>query len=395
MQPDFDKADWRIGDPSVLEKLCGSRALPPFSPRILDFLNDVASELFRTAKSDPDVITFAFWCRRAALEQRKKQYSSLENRLGRGVVFHSTPANVPVNFAFSFAAGLLAGNANIVRLPARDFPQTEKICAALRHALSLHPEMADRVVMMRYASDRALSDFFSSVCDTRIVWGGDQSISHMRQSPLPPRANEITFADRYSILLIRSDRYLDLSDKKQTARDFYNDTYLSGQSACTAPHLLVWLGPRTAEARDVFWREAYAVVREKYDPSPIDAVLKQAAFQRFAAESDGFRIPMPDNRIVRIEVPGLAETLMEYRFRNGFFFEYEAGCLDEILPVCGRKCQTVTQIGLKKDEFETFLKNNAPAGIDRVVGIGHAMDFSLIWDGIDLIRTLSRVVSIL
>lgn len=29
-------------------------------------------------------------------------------------------------------------------------------------------------------------------------------------------------------------------------------------------------------------------------------------------------------------------------------------------------------------------------GVDRVVETGHALDFSLIWDGIDLIRQMSR-----
>lgn len=42
---------------------------------------------------------------------------------GRGVAFHIAPSNVAVNFAFSLAAGLLTGNANIVRLSSKPFPR--------------------------------------------------------------------------------------------------------------------------------------------------------------------------------------------------------------------------------------------------------------------------------
>ena len=31
-------------------------------------------------------------------------------------------------------------------------------------------------------------------------------------------------------------------------------------------------------------------------------------------------------------------------------------------------------------------------GVDRVVQIGHALDFSLIWDGMDLIAQMSRQI---
>ena len=34
----------------------------------------------------------------------------------------------------------------------------------------------------------------------------------------------------------------------------------------------------------------------------------------------------------------------------------------------------------------------SPAGVDRIVPIGQTMDFSLVWDGYDLIRSMSRKI---
>ena len=48
-------------------------------------------------------------------------------RLGRGCVFHISPSNVPVNYAYSLVVGLLTGNTNIVRISSKDFPQVEII----------------------------------------------------------------------------------------------------------------------------------------------------------------------------------------------------------------------------------------------------------------------------
>jgi hypothetical protein len=37
--------------------------------------------------------------------------------------------------------------------------------------------------------------------------------------------------------------------------------------------------------------------------------------------------------------------------------------------------------------------SNGLTGIDRVVSVGKALDIGVIWDGYDLIRTMSRIVA--
>ena len=51
--------------------------------------------------------------------------------------------------------------------------------------------------------------------------------------------------------------------------------------------------------------------------------------------------------------------------------------------------------GVEQADFRKFLEETRPAGIDRIVPMGKSMDFSLIWDGYDLIRQMSRRVSML
>ena len=68
--------------------------------------------------------------------------------------------------------------------------------------------------------------------------------------------------------------------------------------------------------------------------------------------------------------------------------------LDEIADIVTRKYQTLAYFGFEKNELEEFVLRNRLTGIDRIVPLGDTTAFSLIWDGNDLINTMSRVVDI-
>lgn len=106
------------------------------------------------------------------------------------------------------------------------------------------------------------------------MWGGDQTIAELRRSPLLPRSGEITFADRYSLAVIDSDTYISIDDKDKVAEDFYNDTFFSDQNACTSPRIIVWIGDRIDEAKDMFWKLEHELVKKKYNFQSIQGVNK-------------------------------------------------------------------------------------------------------------------------
>lgn len=385
-----------VGDPETAARMPQGAPLQPFSEPVIAFLNDLSKKLLQVGKAHSDVTAFGFWCRRSALLREKEKYDDLPLRLGRGIVFHSTPSNVPVNFAFSFASALLAGNANIVRLPAKDYEQVSIICGTIRELLAKeHKDLAPYICMVKYPPNKEITDIFSILCDSRIVWGGDGTIEEMRNSPLKPRANEITFADRYSIAAIDADEYLRAEDQQKIALDFYNDTYLNDQNACTSPKLIVWLGKEKERAKAAFWEYEYRLVKEKYTLQPVYAVKKLESFYKAALKHEMERITSGDNFIYRVSVHTLSSDLFQVKNNCGFFYEYDVDDLAEILPVCSERCQTLTYYGLDRERLKRFLIERKPRGIDRMVPMGRSLDFTLTWDGYDLIRSLSRKVSIL
>jgi hypothetical protein len=394
MQQVFEPIHFVVGDAEILVRMPKLASKPLFDQAVVGFLSALSSALLKStdANSFPDAVTFAFWCRRSNIMSLSKLYEE-SNRLGRGVVLHIAPSNVPLNFAYSMVVGMLAGNANIVRLPSKDFPQTTIVCREIAELL-LKPEfsqIAEKLCLIRYPHNIEITDALSKICQSRVIWGGDSTVAEIRRSPLPARANEITFPDRYSLCVIDSDIYLKDYDKTKTARDFYNDTYLTDQNACTSPRIVIWLGSQREQAKQVFWNELQSLLRD-YDLQPVQTVNKLTTFLRYAADSKCMLSRENDYKLLRIDVTCLDRKLLDNLENSGYFYEYDADSLDEILPLCHNKCQTLSYIGLCATSIRDFILKNAPAGIDRIVPTGRTMDFSLIWDGQDLIRGLSRVV---
>ena len=51
------------------------------------------------------------------------------------------------------------------------------------------------------------------------------------------------------------------------------------------------------------------------------------------------------------------------------------------------------QKSLSKLSFNFVFKNRL-SGIDRIVPVGEALDIGVIWDGYDIVRSLSRIIDV-
>ncbi len=395
MQLSFNELHYVIGNPETVKQMQSVKPLRPFDDNVIAFFNDLSATL-RTNREFSDVATFGFWCRKAALLKEKEKYDDVTERLGKGIAFHSTPSNVPVNFAFSFAAGLLSGNANIVRLPGKPFEQVTIISDAIKHLLETkHQNLAPYIVFVKFPPLKEITDSFSALCNLRIIWGGDITVSELRQSKIPARTTEITFADRHSIAVIDADAYLEAERKDIIIQNFYNDTYFSDQNACTAPRIIFWQGKNKKEAKADFWKRVHEKAVNEYTLTPVQAVGKLNAMYSVASQKKVLVEKSDDMFVTRLYVDKIDKDLMKYKYNSGFYFEKDIEKLSEILDVCDNRCQTLTYYGVKEEDFREFLEETRPVGIDRIVPMGKSMDFALVWDGYDLIRQMSRKITII
>jgi hypothetical protein len=99
------------------------------------------------------------------------------------------------------------------------------------------------------------------------------------------------------------------------------------------------------------------------------------------------------NRMCRVRLRELSAGIEQHKGRHGFFCEAVITNLESLKTIVGERYQTVTCFGVDPEEIIALVVDSGWTGIDRVVPVGKALDFGVVWDGYSLIESLSRVVA--
>jgi len=370
---------------------------PVFSREACELLSLWASEIRSLPRAEltSALSAFAFWCRPNSLNEMRGQYANTEQLTGRGICLQFVPSNIASLFAYSMAAALLAGNSVIIRLSDRLGGETESFIKTLEKVLEGKPEWKRRISLIRYGHEKAVTDWLSAQCDTRVIWGGDRSVAEIQESP--SSGNDIVFPNRRSMAVISAGAVLEEKDIEDTIRNFYNDTYLTDQNACSSPGIVCWLGNSSTikQAKGKFWKAMASYLEGRYEIGADMAVLKLEQAMVMSAEgyagnilSTSDEMLSPDNRIIRVQTGEALPALWDYTMPCGFFIEVDAEEINEIQPLLVPVCQTISYFGIPEEEIR---KAAAQCGSFMTAPMGHTLDFSLNWDGHDLIREMSCI----
>ncbi len=378
---------------------CGIKVKRIFDDEVCSFADEVSKAIRSdsNAKKYADLMHFAFWARGASISALRRKYSGTEEcRLGRGLCFHIAPSNVPVTFAFSFLFSLLAGNSNVVRLPSADFPQTELLINIFSKIFEKYPNISNSNILCSYdRNNKEASEYFSSIADCRMIWGGDSTVNALRSLETKPRCVDLCFADRYSFAVLDSKVIENANDQtlKQLAEKFTADAYTMGQHACSSPHLVIWLS-KSKQGRARFWNAVKKSCTDKIDLSGSGAFDKYSALCGLAPSLDVSDFINNKNDLYALLLNELPENVDNLRCGYGSFFEYQTDLLKDVLKLAGSKFQTMTYFGVSADVLQDAVITSGCLGIDRIVPVGSALDMNPIWDGYDVIKSLSRVIDI-
>ena len=100
------------------------------------------------------------------------------------------------------------------------------------------------------------------------------------------------------------------------------------------------------------------------------------------------------NNLYVIDPSKKIKKIDDIRGINGTFFQKNIVNIKNLKDFITKKCQTVSYFGFDKEQLKIFLLNNNFLGIDRVVPIGKALGIDIVWDGYDVVKSLSRVVTL-
>ncbi|UCC79609.1 MAG: acyl-CoA reductase [Candidatus Zixiibacteriota bacterium] len=381
------------------------KILKPFDSNVLAFINEVSNLILKdpSFRRYPELVAMAFWMRKSNISKLKTDFETEKgDRLwsARGVVFHIAPSNVDTIFIYSWFLSMLVGNINIVRISSR-LNEPVRVLIDLINKIANkeeYSEIKNRFLIIQYERNDEITGHFSSACDVRVIWGGDETIKRIRQIPLDPTATELIFADKFSFSLINADIFNSSDSKSELINNFYNDAYWFGQNACSSPRLVVWLGKADAidKARKEFWSLLSVSVKKKLENAPAVAVTKLVSECALAINSRGdVRMEESDTSLInRIFINDPDDIDREGHCGGGLFYEFKIEKLEELLKIIKPKDQTISVFGVSEEALRKLMENYRPPGVNRIVPVGRSLNFSSIWDGYNLLREFCREIDI-
>lgn len=372
-----------------------------FEKLTIDFLSILSNKILNSAhlRIYSDLISFGFWCRKKNLLRIKESYE--KNRLGRGIAFHICPSNVPMNFAFSMSLGLMSGNSNIVRLPSFQFEQVTELCFLINQILKKKKfiSLKKKICLIKYDRSDKISEEISKISDVRIVWGGDKTVQNFKKIITKPRCLDINFPNRYSFSIINSDKFKKLKPHqiRSLAKKFYLDTFTMDQNGCSSPKAIFWIKKTSKINKEIFWNEIHKLAKVSFDLNLPKVSRKYFEINRNIINyKKKIQYHFKNFKVVRINIKNLNDlnSLESIQPGLGVFAEKDIHNLKILQNYITSRSQTMTYFGFKKKEIRNIIIKNKFQGIDRIVQIGNAFQMSNVWDGFDMINTLSREISL-
>lgn len=358
----------------------------------------------RALKRDPASVAFSYWLRPSAVRAMSSRFTAEQApgvlRAPSGVVFQLAPANVATMFAYAWALSFLLGNVTVTklsgRLPEQGWALAGAIEELLREADFSHLQAS--TFMVRYEHDHDTTAAISARCDRRMVWGGDGTVSAVRLAPLPPRATEVTFADRFSFMLVDATAYLALGAEQQrkAARAAFNDIYWFDQNACSSPRAVVWRGnaAEAAAASRIFYPCLEQEIRSAAHVTSAGAYMtKLADVYSHLADTTGAKLWRSSNELLVVDLP-VGAALPRDCLGLGTIYNTRVERLEDLPDMVERRDQTVSHLGFTIDELMGVAQLLQSRGVDRLVPVGQALSFGRYWDGYDLFQSLTRTVEV-
>lgn len=453
-----------------------SEAAACFDPGVMAYLEELSGLFMRDPqyRQYPDIYALGFWLRPAHLQQIRKRQEKLwetpggngqpagagcdslgetmvsgasgdgdlpgdaGGRRGRGLVLHIAPSNMPAMFAYSWVTGLLAGNANVVRLSSKESEISDRILEGIRQVMDrpAHEALKGRNRFLRFPRGHKALEEISRRAQARMIWGGDETVARISAVPAGKDCLDIGFPDKYSIAVLDLAAVGALSEDelRMQAHLFCRDTYGADQNACSSPKSVFWqlAGTGTGKMEEIKrrWWDAVASEAGRYPMEAWMATEKyrilcrtygQTPSPQAAGDDGGGRLYGPAR--ICDETPSLQAAGDDGRGRLygpvrtwgnrlyvlpcgraedwpaamalpqaslGIFFEFDLEDLKDMAPLMGPKIQTLVCIGRDPEQVEKEIRTWGCPGVDRVVAAGQALEFDTIWDRKDLVDLLSR-----
>tara|TARA_B100000886_G_C20426910_1_gene494644 strand:- start:10441 stop:11670 length:1230 start_codon:yes stop_codon:yes gene_type:complete len=375
-----------------------------FNKDVVKFLSKLSKELLNN-KQKIQAYTyfrgFGFWVRESNLINLRDSRTDINSRVGRGVTFHIAPSNIAANSLYSLAFGLLSGCPSIIRLSNKNISELKSIINLIQTIFNSNEfsKLSNKISFINYEHDETINSYFSSIVDSRIIWGGNETIQIFKSYKTASHCVDIVFPNKVSSSILSSQWLLSSdSNEIENKADLYaRDIGLFSQMACSSPKSLLMIKDNKSCPKelllDFFYKCDLSLSKKNWlsenqslnnFKSSVDISIK---FSNFKCIFKGTNLS-----VFLSDIDNLNE-IYNYETKDSCIFISEVDSIDQAISLLPKNNQTIVCIGLKKQIKEKLAEKASLKGSNRFVSPGNALSMNLYWDGYDIISFLSRLIS--
>jgi hypothetical protein len=378
----------------LADGLMSSNPDKSFSDERVKFLNEISKRILSDADSRafPDLVTFGFFVRSSSIKQYISNHPPLltHTRMGVGTALHISPANIPINFAFSWMYGFLSGCNNLVRLPTTVYPQIELFMKIFLDLVT-QPEFnkyGETNHFFRSVRDDPRVDDLVQKVDAVLLWGGDRTISSFQRKLVSTDVRQLLFPSRQSSAVLSSEATiitLASPNRNKFLELAYNDTFLTDCNACSSPSKFFFIGSTKSntEASHKFFEalDQYVLLQNRKPPI-IQRMMD--SFEVRGTSPHDFQLQYHGPSIRTIG-PLKGSHFSGRPLRFGTFVVHTLPDLSNLASKLSLNEQTVLHWGLKVEEVEKLGSDlsKSHTSVTRLVPFGRALDIGFFWEGRD------------
>lgn len=396
---------------AAAQRLRATALATPLTPaQVIEILEGWGTALQGSAlEAIPGVAFLKLWLRRGTLEPllvrelgtaalRGQWHHDTHARVGTfplGVVGHWPAANIDIQPMLSMSCALLGGNACLVRVPTSLVAATRLIAQRFASVDSAGV-FSERVRLVSFDHDRKdLQQAMAAAVDGAMIWGGAEAVSQIRALHFPHWARLAVFGPRLSIAAMDGESWTDESEQAAWCQRIARDVWQFDQQACSSPQALFLERREGGDLQKFVGRLQYTFAQENrlhprtdIHPALSSAICLARANWMLEDRTHRAMFPMaPDWTILlgtgaNIPKPTQGRTLSVL-------------VVDDLLHPIAKFDGVVQTLALAVGSAarEAALAHAAASnGVDRIVKLGRMHVFGSPWDGVDLVRPMTRMV---
>lgn len=312
----------------------------------------------------------------------------IRKRMPQGVLLHIAAGNVDALPAYSVIEGLLAGNINILKLPAGDSGLSVLLLGEL---IKIEPTLSDFIYVFDVPSTETQTlKSLADLCDAVVVWGGDAAVRAAR-SMASVETKIIEWGHKLSFA------YADISAEDKELEELAENICSTNQLLCSSCQgIFVDTDSRQEQIHfaerffDILRRvnnrmgQADFGMRAKNAISIYNERLEQHATNNVIMSADGVSVICTDD----------SELTLSYLYRSVWVKRLLHGKIVQTLKLYKNHLQTAAVLCLDSEKRAEICKSLANAGVVRITSGGN-MSSTVVGeahDGRYPLREYSRIV---